>query len=422
MKILAIETSCDETAIAVLSAQERAGSKKDPRFELLSNVVLSQVKLHKPYGGVVPNLAQREHQKNLVPIVLTALTEAGLLQGNIFPIYEGERSGDGDLKEILSREPELLKKFLKQIAPLSAPDIDAIAVTYGPGLEPALWVGVNFAKALSYLWKKPLIPINHLEGHIYASWLSAAPGKKSDFQGKADFKDGAIPKFPLLALIVSGGHTELVLMKKHLDYKILGETRDDAAGEAFDKVAKMLELGYPGGPEISKLALEGSPTSFNFPRPMINSNDFDFSFSGLKTAVLYHLRENKAIFPRLTLPRNAVGSDASQKSPSFRSDTAASFQQAIVDVLIAKTKRALLKYPVKSLVVGGGVAANRPLRSALEKLIFDSFPNISLHISPVRLTGDNASMIAAAAYFKAIGKKKIPNAKNLKAKGNLKLA
>ena len=354
MRILAIETSCDETAIAVLDD-----------FKILSNIVLSQIKIHKPFGGVVPNLAKREHQKNL---------------------------------------PIVLKKALKE-SKISPKKIDAIAVTYGPGLEPALWMGINFAQELAKSWKKPLIPVNHLEGHIYASWLPPrSENPKSEIRN---------PKFPLLALIVSGGHTELVLMKKHLDYKILGETLDDAAGEAFDKVAKMLKLGYPGGPEISKLAEKYLPPSpllgkerVLFPRPMINSPNLDFSFSGLKTSVLYFLRENPS---------------ANKKA------VAAEFQQAVIDVLIKKTEKAIKKYEPKSLVVGGGVSANKALRSSLEILIKkhnleirNSKLEILLYLSPIWLTGDNATMIAVAAYFKMLGKK-FANPKKVKAQGNLKL-
>ena len=351
MKILAIETSCDETAIAVL---EITGAKTKPSFKLLSNQVLSQIKIHKEFGGGVPNLAMREHRKNLPIILKRALKEAGIVKP------------------------------------------DAVAVTSGPGLEPALWEGINFAKDLAKKWRVPLTAVNHLEGHIYASWL-----------------EGESPKFPILALIVSGGHTELVLMKKHLDYKILGETRDDAAGEAFDKVARMLGLGYPGGPEIAKLAAMGerrenslsSERGLPFPRPMINSKDFDFSFSGLKTAVLYYLRDN---------PK------------ADKSVVAYEFQQAVVDVLIKKTADVLRHYGVgrmaiKSLVVGGGVAANQVLRSALGDLVAKSFSNISLHISPLWLTGDNAAMIAVAAYFKASARK-FAKPQKIKAQGNLKLS
>ena len=314
MNILAIETSCDETAIAILNI---TGSKQKPVFRLLSNVVLSQIKIHKPFGGVVPNLAQREHQKNLPFILKTALQEAKLLvNSGQRPVTRKKTKKDklqlitnhSSLVTILNREPELWRLFQKHILPLKSPPIDAVAVTHGPGLESALWVGINFAKALAVLWEKPLIPVNHLEGHIYASWLvplakSKIKNQKSKLQIKSEKKKTHhlslithhYPKFPLLALIVSGGHTELVLIKKHLHYKILGETRDDAAGEAFDKVAKMLGLGYPGGPKISRLAGDGNPTSIKFPRPMINSNNYDFSFSGLKTAVLYYLKNKEAI-------------------------------------------------------------------------------------------------------------------------------
>ena len=352
MKILAIETSCDETAIAVLDVN---GSTSEPLFKVLSNQVLSQIKIHKPFGGVVPNLAMREHRKNLPIILKRALKEALLPLGS------------------------------------RASKLDAIAVTSGPGLEPALWEGINFAQDLAKKWRVPLIGVNHLEGHIYASWLLRRPTSKSEKS----------PQFPLLALIVSGGHTELVLMKKHLDYKILGETRDDAAGEAFDKVARMLKLGYPGGPEIAKAAERWkTPGKGLFPRPMINSGDFDFSFSGLKTAVLYYLRDNP---------------DAD------KSAVAREFQQAIVDVLVKKTADALRKYKTKSLVVGGGVAANKKLRATLENLIKRSFPKISLHISPLWLCGDNAAMIAVAAYFKMRAKKFLKKPETLKADGNLKL-
>jgi len=350
MRILAIETSCDETAIAVLEGLGSRG-KGQEKFKVLSNIVLSQIKIHKPFGGVVPNLAKREHQKNLPIVLKRALKESGI----------------------------------------SRLKIDAIAVT-----QPALWMGINFAQELAQNWKKPLITVNHLEGHIYASWLSER-----------------IPEFPLLALIVSGGHTELVLMKKHLDYKILGETLDDAAGESFDKVAKMLKLGYPGGPEISKLAEKYLPPSpllgkerVLFPRPMINSPNLDFSFSGLKTSVLYFLRENPS---------------ANKKA------VAAEFQQAVIDVLIKKTEKAIKKYEPKSLVVGGGVSANKALRSSLEILIKkhnleirNSKLEILLYLSPIWLTGDNATMIAVAAYFKMLGKK-FANPKKVKAQGNLKL-
>ena len=237
MKILAIETSCDETAMAIVEAKN---GLKNPNFKIVHNLVSSQVKIHRPFGGVVPNLAKREHLKNL---------------------------------------PVLLKRTMKH----EDRNLDLIAVTVGPGLEPALYTGVNFAKDLAKKWKKPIIGINHLEGHLY-SFLLEQKTKSYKLQ-VTSYKN----MFPAVALIVSGGHTMLLLMKDLVHWRKLGETRDDAVGEAFDKVAKILGLPYPGGPELEKLAKKGNPTAINFPRPMLNQKNYDFSFSGLKTAVLYYL-------------------------------------------------------------------------------------------------------------------------------------
>ena len=336
MKILAVETSCDETAIAVLEIKK---TREGEEFSILSDQVSSQIKIHAPFGGVVPNLAKREHIKNL---------------------------------------PLLLKRALKE-SKIKKPD--AVAVTYGPGLEPALWTGITFAKELSKKWRVPLVPVNHLEGHIYSALMS-----------KSKFLISKSGIFPLLTLIVSGGHTELVLSKNHLNYKILGETLDDAAGEAFDKVARMLKLGYPGGPEISKLAKQGNPKAINFPRPMIGSRDLNFSFSGLKTSVLYYLRDNKKI---------------------NKENIAASFQEAVVDVLVRKTAKAEEQYKTKTMGLGGGVAANDRLREELTK----KFPNILL--PEKRFTGDNAAMIGVAGYYRFLKKK---FNKNPIATGNLRLS
>jgi len=357
IKILAIETSCDETAVCVLEA---SGGPPAGGFKIISNLVTSQVKVHAPWGGVVPNLAKREHQKNL---------------------------------------PILLKKALKQ-AKLSfkKPKIDFIAVTEGPGLEPALWVGINFAEDLTKKWKKPLLGINHLEGHIF-SVLLPEPKKI---------------RFPVLALVVSGGHTELVLMKKWLKYRILGQTLDDAAGEAFDKVAKMLGLGYPGGPVISQAAAKWksevrsanwrTKSEIKFPRPMINSKDYNFSFSGLKTAVLYKLKELGNI------------------DEAIKSEVAHEFQQAVIDVLILKTMRAAKEYRVKTIILGGGVAANKELRLQLAKSTVNLKNPPELLIPEMKFTGDNAAMIALAAYFRWLKQKRSVFPRTLKANGNLKLA
>lgn len=383
MRILAIETSCDETAIAVLDV---TGSKKSPVFQPLANIVSSQVAIHKKFGGVVPNLAKREHQRNLAPVLLRALDEARLRKPKSQSAKSKQisKSQIAKIEEIFSHEPELLKNFKNKILNLPTPDIDTIAVTHGPGLAPALWTGVNFAKALSVIWKKPLIPVNHLAGHIYVNMIR-----------------GKIISFPALALIVSGGHTELVLMKKHNNYQIVGETRDDAAGEAFDKVARLLKLGYPGGPEISKRAKSGNASKIPFPFPMINSNDFDFSFSGLKTAVLYKLREIK-------LTQEAIN------------NISASFQESVVNVLVKKTIRAAKKYKVKTIILGGGVAANKNLREFLSKETARELPRTALLLPEIKETTDNALMIAAAAYFlsKKIGPER---ARSLSADPGLRL-
>ncbi len=317
MRILAIETSCDETAIAVLSGEGN-------HLKLEQSVVRSQIDLHQPYGGVVPEVAAREHLQLMMP----------LLHQKVSPDGEG---------------------------------IDVIAVTTGPGLAPALRVGVETAKALAWAWQKPIVPICHLEGHIYAPWLS-----------------GAGPQFPALALIVSGGHTELVLMTDHGQFERLGETLDDAAGEAFDKVAKMLGLGYPGGPKIAELALAGDATAFDFPRALLDSNDLVFSFSGLKTSVLYTLRKHE---DRL-------------HDAKFRADIAASFQAAVVDVLVQKTIKAANTVKPAAIILAGGVAANVALRTYLKQACEQI--NVPLFVPEFQFSMDNAAMIAVAGYYRAL--------------------
>ena len=286
MKILAIETSCDETAISIVEA---AGNLNAPQFKILAHQISSQVALHARYGGVVPSIAKREHSKLLIPILIATLKEAVLYQAGkiILPI---------ETQQILNREPELLTAVENNLTKITKPKIDAIAVTRGPGLEPALWVGINLAKLLALTWDLPLIPTNHLEGHLISP-LAA------DHQ--SEMTDQKI-NFPAIALIISGGHTELILLKNWCEYEKIGQTRDDAVGEAFDKVARLLGLPYPGGPALSKLATQanlevklpnGSLTSkrkWQLPRPMLHSGDYDFSFSGLKTAVLYTIKNYTA--------------------------------------------------------------------------------------------------------------------------------
>lgn len=344
MRILAIETSCDETAAAVL---EGRGSS----LTLLSNIVSSQIKLHQKYGGVVPELAAREHVLNILPVIEEALEGADITRLD------------------------------------ASKKLAAIAVTTGPGLITSLMVGIETAKTLSYVWKLPLIAVNHIEGHLYSNFIDQKP------------------KLPAIILTVSGGHTQLVLMKNHLSYKTIGETRDDAAGEAFDKAAQLLGLGYPGGPLVSKEAQNYKPKpSTNFPpillpRPMLKEANFDFSFSGLKTALLYATRADKQYKKRIA-------------------EYCYEFEQAVVEVLVAKTLRAAEHYKVKSVMLAGGVAANTTLRSTLKekaqtKGFFFSMPNFAY-------TTDNAAMIAAAGYFKYKAGKTTPWSK-VKVDPNLEL-
>ncbi len=326
MKILSIETSCDETAAAVIGLDGASPV-------VLSSIVSSQADLHAKWGGVIPNLAAREHVKNIIPVVQSALRDAMVIPN----------------------------------------DIDAIAVTQGPGLIPALLVGVSAAKSLAMAWQKPLLGVNHLEGHIYANL----------------FTPGAELCFPLLALIVSGGHTQLVLMRGHFQYQLLGETDDDAAGEAFDKVAKMLGLPYPGGPEIGKRAdayrvSEKKEPAKRFPRPMFSTDDYRFSFSGLKTAVLYSLRKEPA---------------EKLNDPEFIALVSHEFQEAVVDTLVGKTERAIQAFQPKTVVIAGGVSANSRLRERM-KVMVSGYPDCQFLMPPFQYSLDNAAMIGAAGILR----------------------
>ena len=359
MRILAIETSCDDTGIAVL---EVSGGKV-PSFNVLSNVVSSQ-EIHKNYGGVFPIMAKREHQNNLVPVLTKALQEAKLIKNKKIVLKNKELA---TLKTILEKESKLFDRVKEFLENHEKPDVDAIAVTHGPGLEPCLWVGVNFAKALSYYWNIPVIPVNHIEGHILVNFLQ---NQKIEF--------------PAISLIVSGGHTQLILVKGVGKYKIIGETKDDAAGECFDKAARILGLPYPGGPIISQIAAKANnvPQHFTLPRPMMHTNDYDFSFSGLKTAVLYKLRD--------TNPETA-------KTEGFIQEMCVQIQQAIIDVLIKKTINAARAYKAETIILGGGVSANSELRSQFELKIKNS--KFKILFPEKNLSTDNGLMIAIAGYF-----------------------
>lgn len=406
MKILAIETSCDETAIAIL---ECTGDEKHAEFTILGNALISQIEIHKEYGGVFPALAKREHAKNLVPILEAALEEAELLHEDTQAIPEETRD---KISEILSREPGLTEAFFEFVSECETPNIDAVAVTAGPGLEPALWVGINFAKALALLWDKPLVAVNHMEGHIMAALASERSDLSPDSQGLTL----EIPQveMPILALLISGGHTELVLMKKWLEYELIGRTRDDAVGEAFDKVARMLGFPYPGGPEISRLAESVRSSGFVnplsdrgftkppvLPRPMISDATCDFSFSGLKTAVLTLLKKNPEI------------SDEEKKLIAYE------FENAVTEVLWKKTARALEETGARTLVLGGGVSANTHIRRTFKHLVDTECPHVALRIPSASLTTDNAIMIALAGFYRAERKEFVPD---IVANGNLPLA
>ena len=393
MKILAIETSCDETAISIIEAK---GELKKPHFKIIADTVISQINIHKEYGGVFPALAKREHTRNLLPILKTTLRKANLISNSQFPI---SKQTTNKIHKILEREIEIAEPLLEFVKTHKIPKIDAISVTQGPGLEPALWTGINFAKALSLLWNKPLIPVNHMEGHLVASLLKSKV-TSNKYKGV---------EFPALGLLISGGHTELVLIKDWMDYKLIGQTRDDAVGEAYDKVARMLGLPYPGGPEVSKLSEEFSKNlklktkNFSLPRPMINTNDFDFSFSGLKTAVLYMIKEIKNV------------------TPEIQKEICHEFEQAVIDVLITKTKKAIIKNNVKTLILGGGVTANKKIRKEFKKL--EKEFKIDVLVPDIKYTGDNATMIAIAGYFRYLNKQFLePNKTGkIKADGNLQL-
>jgi len=378
MTILGIETSCDETSAAVVRFD-------DTKSTLLSQSTATSLSLHAATGGIIPEGAAREQLKYILPVINQVMTET-------FPGWDDEKH--------------------------TIPPIDAIAVTYGPGLIGSLLVGVETAKTLSLLWGKPLIPVNHLYGHIFANWLIANGKSLIERPYAIRHMPYAAIAFPAIALVVSGGHTDLVLMENEKNLKVIGGTRDDAAGEAFDKIGRLLGLSYPAGPEISHLAEKGDPKAFPLPRPMLGSKDFDFSFSGLKTAVLYLVKTNGWEFSSSVIPGtngsedSGISLDSNVRDPGQHTaarmtkndnqllpDICASFQQAIVDVLVKKTLKAAKEYNVKSILLGGGVAANDLLREQMEIQALRLLPDARFFVPAKSLCTDNAAMIAAAAYF-----------------------
>jgi len=375
MVILGIETSCDDTCAAIIEARKG-------KIKILSNVVSSQIKLHAPYGGVVPMLASRAHLENIIPVLSKAIKKS--------------------------------KKSFK--------DINFIAVTRGPGLIPALVVGVNAAKALAYVWKKRIVGVNHIEAHIIANLLPqvSSESKVKSQKSKIQIKNKKI-EFPVICLIISGGHTQLILMKDFGKYKILGETCDDAVGEAFDKVARILGLSYPGGPAIaeqarqwksqilnsksrinSKFKIQNSKFIINLPRPMIDSKDYDFSFSGLKTAVLYSV---KNLTKKYSLE-------------DIRPAVSFEFQEAVTEVLCSKAVKAIEKYQVKTLMLGGGVAANNRLRLELKKEAKKL--KVNFLYPPKKFCLDNGAMVALAGYYHWT-EGDLKDWRNIKAEADLRL-
>lgn len=342
--ILGLESSCDETAASIIVINQ-----KTKKVSVLSNIISSQIEIHKKYGGVVPEVAAREHVLNILPVINEAIEKANI----------------------------------------SEKEIDLIAVTKGPGLITSLITGVETARALSYAWEKPVLEINHIEGHIYSNFIKLEKPIK----------------FPAVILTVSGGHTNLVLMDKNQKIKIIGETLDDAAGEAYDKGAKMLDLGYPGGPIVAKYAEEfkntQQKTDIELPRPMLNSPSLDFSFSGLKTALLYKLQKDKNWKKR-------------------QAEYCFAYQEAIIEILIKKTIKAAKKYDAKTIMLSGGVSANEELRNKMTSSINTNFPKAMFLIPNRAYTTDNAAMIATAAAF-LFNKRKITVFSKLRVDPSLQL-
>ncbi len=393
IKLLAIETSCDETAIAVFDFGKK--QKGEVKFSVLSNHVLSQINIHREFGGVFPALAKREHAKNIVKIFKESLKEAGLYKEKEIKIKESRKK---KVKKLLEREAETCEELFDLVSKIKKPDLEAIAVTAGPGLAPALWVGINFAKALAILWKIPVYPVNHMEGHIMSALLS--PFSEKEFVIKNI-------SYPALALLISGGHTEINYFKKNGKYKKLGQTVDDAIGEAFDKVARSLNLPYPGGPEISKIATLAREShlqiekDFILPRPMLHSHDLNFSFSGLKTAVIHTIQKMKA---------------SGKTEEEIKKSISLDFENAVTEILLKKVEKAVKENNIRSLAIGGGVIANTFIRNNF--LTFSEKENLSLYLPDKFLTGDNAFMIGLVGMQQILNKKKKTSTKILKANSN----
>ena len=371
MFILSIETSCDETAVSLVRA---TGDFPTATYEILGNALFSQIDIHKEFGGVFPAVAKREHALKLVPMLRQALAEAELLtpsEGGLASLRD--TTLEQRLLDILAREEGLAPQLIDFLAVYELPEIDLIAVTTGPGLAPALWVGISFAKALAAVLTCPVVPVNHMEGHVLASLFDV------------EIDDGLAPVvFPAIALLISGGHTELILMRDWIKYEKIGETRDDAVGEAFDKVARLMGMEYPGGPEIGKRAAIArtenlAPFRETLPRPMLHSGDLDFSFSGIKTAVRYTIGDTVMTDGE----KNALARD---------------FEDAVTDVLIKKTTDAIDAHSAHTLIIGGGVSANDYIRRSFETRLLETHPDVEIYLPKRNLSTDNSIMIALAGH------------------------
>lgn len=365
MKILSIETSCDETAVSLIEA---TGDFPNAEYRILGNSLFSQIDIHREYGGVFPAVAKREHAKTLVPMLEKALNPEKITDHTL----SVDEETFTEVQVLLERELGLFEQLKAYTDNYERPDIDLIAVTVGPGLEPTLWVGVNFSKALALLWNIPVVGVNHMEGHVLSSIFDGTRLAKL--------------QFPALSLLISGGHTELIKMDDWSSYQKIGQTRDDAVGEAFDKVARLVGLPYPGGPEISRLANEAReanlPPFQKLPRPMLDSSDLDFSFSGLKTAVRYAVQDKEL-------------------SDDEISSVAREFENAVTEVLLKKTKKAVDTNNIKSLILGGGVSANRHIRDTFTNFFSQEYPDLALYLPDPRLSTDNSIMIALAGHARA---------------------
>lgn len=370
MFILSIETSCDETAISLVEAQ---GEFPNATYEIHGDALWSQIDIHREYGGVFPALAKREHAATIVPMLEKAIKESGFEADDYTPALESQK--EEQLRTLLNREHGLADQLLTFHREHGTFPIDLIAVTSGPGLEPALWVGVNFAKALSLLWDTNVVAVNHMEGHILASVFDADRDDQLSDIG-----------FPTISLLISGGHTELIKMTDWGTYEKIGQTRDDAVGEAFDKVARLVGIPYPGGPEVSKRAAEARkrklPQYAELPAPMLHSKDLDFSFSGLKTAVRYAIQDKE-------LSEDEV------------SALCRDFEDVAAEVLVKKTCAAIEEHGAKTLIVGGGVSANQYIKRLMEAQLLIDFPDVISYFPRPGLSTDNSIMIALAGHARA---------------------